>query len=288
MSKTFRAYHGREVALATKHHKEEVLGPPLLQKVGITLVVPEGLDTDLLGTFSGEVERPGVSRDVAVKKACLGMNALGLPLGLASEGSFGPHPQWMFMPVDHELLAFVDADQGITVVEQVLSTETNYSHIRVSAMDHDLMDFLSRAAFPSHGVVVRPDSGWQPGFLFKGITDSKTLGEAVEQCIGVSDNGYVHVETDMRAHMNPSRRAVLRQAAEALGTRLATPCPACGTPGWGVVDVIRGLLCEECGTKTTLVCAEVYGCVRCDYQQESPRGDGILKASPEFCPWCNP
>lgn len=287
MTETPRSYNGRQVALATKHHKEAVLGPPLLQAVGMTLVVPKGLDTDLLGTFSGEIKRAGIARDVAVKKACLGMKALGLSLGLASEGSFGPHPQWMFVPADYELLAFVDEDQSITVVQQVMSTETNYAQTRVRAVG-DLIDFLGPVQFPSHGLVVWPDSGLQAPFLFKGITDLETLGDAVKRCVGVSDNGYAHVETDMRAHMNPSRRVVLRDVAVALGQRLRTHCPECGTPGWGLVDVRRGLPCEECGTETSLVCAAIYGCVRCGYKNEIPREDGVIKTSPEFCPWCNP
>ncbi len=282
-----KSYHDQRVALATKHHKEEVLGPPLQTIAGVILKVPDGLDTDLLGTFSGEIPRPGPARDVAVQKARLGMEALGLPLGLASEGSFGPHPQWMVIPADFELLAFVDADQGITIVEQVLSTETNYAQTRAQSIS-ELSEFMTRTQFPSHGLVVRPDVGAQPGILFKGLIDHRTLDSAVRHCAQQSENGLAYIETDMRAHMNPSRRSVLHKAAAALARRLTRYCPACHAPGWGVTGVIQGLPCVDCGCETSLVRAEVHGCSRCDYSREIARSDGMQRASPQFCPWCNP
>ncbi|MDA8195006.1 MAG: hypothetical protein M0Z53_13550 [Thermaerobacter sp.] len=280
-------YHGRKVALATKHQKERSLGQPLKHAVGLKLVVPAGLDTDLLGTFSGEVDRKGTPREVALQKARLGMKAAGLTLGLASEGSFGPDPRLPFVPADHELLGFVDDDLGIEVIEQVISSNTNFAHEAARTLE-DLTDFLRRARFPSHGLIVRPNSGLQPGFLFKDITTIEALKEAVEQCACVSADGLAHVETDMRAHRNPTRRAVLREVAEGLGRRLKSVCPECGTPGWGLVDVSRGLPCEWCGGETELVRTEVYGCPRCLYRENRPRSDGLEAASPGDCAWCNP
>ena len=280
-------YQGRKAALATKHEKERVLGQPLQAAVGLTLYVPPDLDTDLLGTFSGEVDRQGTPREVALRKARLGMNAAGLTLGLASEGSFGPDPQLLFVPANHELLAFVDDELGIEVVDQILSVKTNYAH-EVTKTVEGLKDFLARARFPSHGVIVRPNSGLLPGLLFKGITKFETLKEAVKRCARASEDGLAHVETDMRAHMNPTRRQVLREAAVQLGRRLATLCPECRTPGWGLVDVTRGLPCQWCGKETELVRTEVHGCPRCAYRESNPRSDGLRVASPGNCSWCNP
>lgn len=280
-------YQGRKVALATKHQKQRVLGPPLRATVGLKMCVPDGLDTDLLGTFSGEVDRQGTAQEVALRKARLGMSVAGLTLGLASEGSFGPHPQLLLVPVDHELLAFVDDEGGIEVVEQILSSRTNFAH-DAARTPEDLKDFLERARFPSHGVIVRPNSGLQPGLLFKGITKFDGLKKALEQCASASADGLAHVETDMRAHMNPTRRQVLREVAMVLGRRLATLCLKCQTPGWGLVDMVRGLPCEWCGGETDLVRTEIHGCPRCEYRESYPRRDGLRVASPGNCPWCNP
>lgn len=280
-------YLGRKAALATKHRKEQVLGEPLQHAVGLALYVPDGLDTDLLGTFSGEVQRHGTPREVALSKARLGMSAAGMTLGLASEGSFGPDPRLLFVPADHELLAFVDDDLGIEIVEQVLSPKTNYAHDAVRTFD-DLREFLVRAFFPSHGLIVRPNTGVQPGLLFKGIRNVETLKDALERCAHASMDGLAHVETDMRAHMNPTRQQVLREVAVQLSRRLAALCPECRTPGWGLVDVVRGLPCEWCGAKTELICIEIHGCPHCAYRENVPRSDGLRVASAGDCAWCNP
>ncbi|HSW33828.1 MAG TPA: DUF6671 family protein [Steroidobacteraceae bacterium] len=38
------------------------------------------------------------------------------------------------------------------------------------------------------------------------------------------------LESDLRAHANPTRMAMIRQAAEDLATRYRSPCPRCGAP----------------------------------------------------------
>ncbi len=280
-------YRGRKAALATKHQKERVLGPVLYNGVGLEIYVPSDLDTDALGTFTGEVDRTGTPREVAVRKARWGMSVTGLPFGLASEGSFGPDPQLVFVPVDHELLVFIDDERGIELVEQIVSSHTNFSHIAIKTFEQ-LGDFLVHAHFPSHGLIVRPNSGLVPGFLFKGITSSDILQEAVERCASVSEDGLAHVETDMRAHMNPTRQRVLYEVAMGLSRRLTAACPQCGTPGWGVVDALKGLPCEWCGGETEWVMTEIYGCLLCDHREEYPRSDGMRTAPPAQCPWCNP
>ena len=50
-------FEGRKLLIATKHSKERVIAPILEEKLGVTCVVPTDFDTDLLGTFTGEIER---------------------------------------------------------------------------------------------------------------------------------------------------------------------------------------------------------------------------------------
>jgi hypothetical protein len=61
--------------------------PPL---PALRVVVAAEVDTDRLGTFTDEVERPGPPRETALMKARLGQRATGLPRALASEGRSGP------------------------------------------------------------------------------------------------------------------------------------------------------------------------------------------------------
>lgn len=286
MAKSKSIYEGKTVTLATKHQKEQVLAEPLAATLGLQLYVPPQLDTDLLGTFSGEIERVGTPREVAIRKARLGMQATGTTLGLASEGSFGPDPRMPFIPADHELLAFVDDDLGITVVEQHLSSKTNFAQRTVTPQE-DLGDFLVKVGFPSHALIVKANAD-PIHFLEKGIVSLDHLHQSITIAASQSTDGMAYVETDMRAHMNPTRRAVIGEVAYALSQRLKTLCPSCQAPGWGKTDVVRGLPCEWCGLATQLVKWEVYGCPRCAYQEQLPRSDGKTTAAQRDCAWCNP
>jgi hypothetical protein len=91
----------------------------------------------------------------------------------------------------------------------------------------------------------------------------------------VSPHGRARLETDMRAHFNPTRMQSLAVLAGRLAQRLARQCPACGTPGFGRTGTRTGLLCEGCGTAAEMVVAEVFGCPACDYSEERHRFDGL-------------
>lgn len=63
--------------------------------------------------------------------------------------------------------------------------------------------------------------------LIKGIRDQGELERALGRCAKASSEGLVQLETDMRAHGNPTRLRVLRTLAFRLVRRVASPCPAC-------------------------------------------------------------
>jgi hypothetical protein len=44
------------LVIATMHGKEKVIAPLLVKALGVKIIVPENFDTDLYGTFSGEIE----------------------------------------------------------------------------------------------------------------------------------------------------------------------------------------------------------------------------------------
>ncbi|MDA8228286.1 MAG: hypothetical protein M0T74_11430 [Desulfitobacterium hafniense] len=280
-------YHRREVCLATMHGKELAISAPFQETLGIFVRVPKGIDTDVLGTFSGEVEREGTPLEVLRKKIRLGMSKLGLSQGIGSEGSFGPYVHFPLIAQGHEILLWIDDERGIEVVEQKITTETNYGFKTVSAWE-ELGDFLKVSGFPSHALIVRPNSGFIPGLIFKGLRKEKQIKEAIERSASASNDSQAQVITDMRAHMNPTRMKVIGELAEKLARRIATLCPNCLCPGWGLVDIVRGLPCELCGLKTEQIAYEVYGCPSCNEKNTLPRQDGILKANPASCGFCNP
>jgi hypothetical protein len=64
-------------------------------------------------------------------------------------------------------------------------------------------------------------------------------------------------------------------------------CPACATPGFGIVEWERGLPCSGFGAPTEKVAATILGCERCRHQEVIP----IRRAAsldPKHCPACNP
>lgn len=83
---TRSSFFGRTAALATKHEKERAVARPLYAALGVTVIVPDGIDTDTLGTFTGEVKRRGSPREVALEKARLGLRPGEMSIGIASEG----------------------------------------------------------------------------------------------------------------------------------------------------------------------------------------------------------
>lgn len=192
-------YRGRTVVLTTKHGKERFVARPFGSAMGVTVRVAVDIDTDTLGTFTGEIARVGTPREVAISKARLGLLSTGEKLGLASEGSFGPHPHIPWLALDQEMLAFVDLQLGIEVVESVVTDKTNFGHCRAWHVE-DLGKFIQSSLFPSHALIVRPNDGIKPGFLFKGIVDNHALTSAVALCSSASDDWLALVETDMRAH----------------------------------------------------------------------------------------
>ena len=281
-------YAGQLVAVATKHEKERALSLPMRAALGLEVVVPEGIDTDALGSFTGEGARVGHPREVAAKKARLGMAKACLSLGIASEGSFGPHPHAPFIAGNQEILVFADDNLGIEVTEQMLSMDTNFAHCRISSSEDLPEDFLHRVRFPSHALIARPDTSCKPSLIKKGISSIAELQEAIEGLSTLSANGVVRLETDMRAHVNPTRMRVIRRTAIKLARRLRAHCPECTTPGWGIVDIKKGLPCRLCRWPTEFADREIYACPKCDYRRELPRQDGLKEADPRYCPLCNP
>jgi hypothetical protein len=268
-------YSGRHAALATQHGKRRALGPPLARRLGL-IVADVAIDTDAFGTFTGSRARTGTAAETALAKARAGMAAAGLDLGLASEGSFGPHPWLPFGAGGVETLAFIDAARGLELTLSSVSRRTNYAHLDVAA-GSDIAPFLGRVGFPRHALVVKGPDGT---VLAAGVTDMDALAR-------LAWPGH-RLETDMRAHLNPTRMAAIRVLGSRLAARLAALCAGCGSPGWGQVDVERGLPCAACGQPTQKIMAIINGCGACERRETIPRPDGVTAASPASCDWCNP
>lgn len=281
-------YAGHRAVLATMHGKEAVIAPALLERLGLILGVAPNLDTDVLGTFAGDIPRAGTIREAAFAKARLGMAATGLPIGIASEGSYGPHPQIPFATGGIELMALVDDARGIVISEYLVEDAPVYCHAHAQTID-DIVVFLHRIRFPEHAVIVKAaEPGVKAGPIYKGLRKKADLALSISKCAALSRDGRALVQTDMRAHMNPTRMGSIGRLAAAFAERVASLCPACAMPGYGQVDVEAGLPCEDCGSPSIMVRHRVFGCLTCGHRENRPRLDARLYADPGHCPLCNP
>jgi len=274
--------------LTTKHAKSMAVAPPFWEQLGAS-VLEYVVDTDQLGTFTGEIEREGSDLDCARRKCEWAFHQLGdkVDFALASEGSFGPHPFLPYLPVDHEVLYFIDRRRNFHLHLSYWSEETNYRMASVDSWEA-LQSFASASLFPSHALILRAHDRHTKGLIFKGIQSVVALEEAFEMLIRCSGQGKIWVETDMRASCNPTRMKVIGELATLLARRLGCLCPACHTPGWGKVRAEKGLPCRGCGHETELIKTKIYGCVNCTYTQASGRSDGLERADPGQCAVCNP
>lgn len=279
-------YAGLAAVLATRHGKERALNLPM-RRLGLSIRTVPDLDTDSLGTFSGEIARRGTPLETVIAKARLGMKASGLPLALANEGSFGPHPANPFVPADFELLVLVDDERGIIVKESLLSHRTCHSEFEADHLDA-FLPWLHRIGFPRQAVIVRPANAAPGEMLFKGLADEDSLARAIERCATASVNGRVVLQPDLRAHHSPQRMRLIRQLGWRMAARLASLCPACRSPGYGWLESRRGLPCGGCRAPTRLVLTEIHGCSRCPERQQQPPGHGLVSAEPGYCDYCNP
>lgn len=274
-------------ALATMHGKEEAIAPALRELAGLEVEVA-AINTDAFGTFTGEVDRPASPAQTALLKARAGMEESGASIGLASEGAYGPHPQAAFVTSGLELIAFIDDELGIELVEGARATSTNASRIDAGEVDERVLEWAAGVGFPDHALTVRPAGEGLAAPVFKGIREPEELEEAVERCAGDAPDGKARIETDMRAHVNPTRMAQIAVVAHSLGERLATRCPACSAPGFGAIEAVPGLPCERCGLPTDWSAEVIHACCRCEERATLPRPDGLEVADPANCGACNP
>lgn len=271
-------FTGQSALIATMHGKEAALRPPL-EALGFTIEVADGLDTDRFGTFTGDTPRAGDMLEAARAKARSALLQSDRRAGwvFASEGAFGPSAAVPVLAEARELIFALRPSDGLEVVETRVSFETNFAAIDLEP-GADPSDFLARIGFPQHAVILRGEDG---AILAKGVADRDALDAHI---VGRA----VRLETDMRAHLNPTRMGEIARAGEALARRLASPCPACAAPGFGLARVERGLPCGACGTPTELVRLEIHACPACGQEADRPRADGRKEAEPGECPACNP
>ncbi|MCY7401238.1 MAG: hypothetical protein LH477_09805 [Nocardioides sp.] len=289
-------YRDAGVGVVTQHHKTATLAQALGGPGGMRLRTVE-IDTDVLGTFTGDIKRVAGPVDTAIAKARLGIEATGHHRALASEGSFGPHPVVGIVTHHREVVVLLDAHTGLTVVghaeglapwtrSKIVSTADNPTHGR----SDDLAQLVRDLDPPRHRLIARPEDAAGRHLdrgITKGISNGHDLRAAVARAATWSTTGRVRVETDLRAHMSQLRHPLILQAATDLAKRLAHRCTRCGSPGFGRVETLRGAPCRWCRSPTDSILAHIDGCPACEHRVRRS-ADGSDAADPGTCAACNP
>jgi len=277
-------YVGQKIALLTQHGKEQVIASVLEPALDCIVEHVRGFDTDQLGTFTRDTPRPGSQLDALRRKARMGMNLSGLPVGLASEGSFGSDPFAGMFPWNIELMMLIDDRLGIEIVG-VAQGAGHSSHLQTSDWAA-VESFAERAGFPSNRLVLRPQDQNDPR-LHKGLSNWTALKSGFERCAAQAENGQVFVEIDLRAFANPTRMQRIGEATRDLLKRIQSRCPNCNSPGYWVAERLPGLPCSECGMPTSTYRSEVWQCPGCTHRVVSARLDKSV-TEPQHCSYCNP
>ena len=272
-------FRGRTLVIATMHQKEKVIGNYLQEKLGVVPSLPLGINTDAFGTFTREVKRKEMALATARLKCLKALEITGASLAVASEGSFGMHPNLPWVPANEEWVLLMDTKNKLEIFGYALSLETNLHSEEFSTWP-GLKNFAEKAGFPEHGIILSAGNTY-----LKNIKPEwPNLQQAFEGLI--RSNKAVLAETDMRAMRNPSRQKVILQATKAMVKKAFSTCPACKTPGYGTVATKRGLPCRQCHGPTNSVMYHVKGCSQCGRQTQKRVGQKL--EDPTYCNFCNP
>lgn len=278
------AHWQRGIAVPTLHGKVHIMAPVLEPATGCTLVHVPDVNTDQFGTFSGEVARLGSQLDAARAKARAALAHSSLDLALASEGAFVADPVAGVVPWNIEVVMLIERHGPLEIVGMAQGpARAGQGLVRTS---DELMQLARDLGFPEHRLCLRPDHAQDPR-IAKGLGSADTLLQAFTQTLAQSAHGQVLVESDLRAHCNPTRQAMIRRATEDLVQKMRSVCPACGLPGFSVSGHRPGRPCRQCASATREPLAHVWSCQVCRHTEERREGLPLL-ADPARCDRCNP
>ncbi|MTJ15119.1 hypothetical protein FJR11_21595 [Anabaena sp. UHCC 0187] len=281
-------YNHRVAILATMHNKEKVISPLLKEHLGINLIVPQDLNTDIFGTFTREIKRPDTQIITARLKAKKALKMYDEKIALASEGSFAPHPLIPYIYANREIIIFLDQENDLEIIGEIFSTETNFNHQTISSLE-EAEEFGTKVGFPKHGLVISLDNIFTGKTEFiKGITSQETLINSVEIAIKNTNGNKFNIETDMRAMYNPTRMKNIALTTQDLINKINSLCPQCNTPGFMINQKIPGLPCKLCHQPTSLIKAVIFQCQKCGFTQQQLFPNNQEFADPSLCEYCNP
>jgi hypothetical protein len=279
-------FKGRKIVIATMHKKEMVIAPIVEKFLGVQAMVPKNFDTDRFGTFTRDIERIGNQLETARIKLQTAMLQEKVDLGVSSEGSFEAHPSIPFIQSNLELILLIDNKNGLEIRGHYRTSETNIDGQYVKSVE-EALSFARKIGFPEHGVIVRESENGKFG-IHKNIQTEEELIKIVDAMLSSLFTKQAFVETDMRAHKNPTRMRAIEKATEDLIKNVLSLCPKCQIPGFVIIDFEKGLECSCCGIPTDLPKNDIYQCNKCGHEERRVVTKYGKTADPQYCRYCNP
>lgn len=277
-------FKGKKVVIATKHHKQDVIAPILERELHVTCFTPDNFDTNKFGTFTRTKKRKKTQLQTAIQKAkeALKISETEAEIAIASEGSFS-NSESAFIQTNLELVLLYYPKFNLTVYG-VHSAHSPNLRGEYAFSTQEALNIATQFDFPNHGIVLRTKPNSRK-ILTEEITNISQLESYLQNHF--LKNKKIFIETDMRAHRNPSRMQNIKLATKNLLQKLKTHCPNCNLPGYGVTNYQKGLPCQICHRPTSQKMSQISSCSACNFTQANII-DPKLKADPSYCSFCNP
>ena len=279
-------FAGRTLYIATMHGKEQVIVPLVTEAFWCSCALVEWIDTDQFGTFTREVKRPWDMLFTARAKIRCAMEKTGADLVIASEWSFGPYRAFPLVQANYELTVLYDRIHDREILGHYETVETNLNATYVSSVDEALA-FAESIWFPEHGIIVRrrkEKSRW----LYKEIPTKDALIDCCKKLFKRPLTSKIYLETDMRAHKNPTRLRAIAGSTKNLIEAASCLCPECQRP-WFVVTGYEGnRICVGCWRKTEFPTHQLKQCQWCHFVEREVLVFEKPYIEPSECSICNP
>jgi hypothetical protein len=266
--------------IVTKHNKEKVIAPILKERLGLKCIAVDSIDTDILGTFTGEIERTDSPLTAVKKKCLLGDSIQYVDFIIANEGSFGPHPFIPFLRADEEYMCLYDKHEKEFIVEKKIFLETNFSSEVVTSIDQ-IDSILEKFKFPSHGIIIKSNNQ-----LLKDLDSNIIIKKYASDFL--KTNGHCEIDTDMRAMKNPTRMDCIAQLTKKLVDSILSTCEQCNWHGFKVKEAVEGLQCSLCNRPTKSILYHLLFCNKCLFEKKIMYPNNKFNEDPTYCDWCNP
>ncbi len=287
MDQQYNGHHifkGRTVIIATMHGKEKVFSPILEKELGVKCLLASDFNTDAFGTFTGEVVRKDTPGATMQAKALAALQRSGKTLVVASEGSFGAHSSFSYLPANEEMVILIDLKNDLEIWGRYLTEKTNFNHREIKC-NEDLEAFKALIGYPQHAIILQTFDSEKVKRTWKDFSSNEDLKKTVQALL---ENGeHIRAESDMRAMRNPTRMRAIEHAVRDLVNNIKSLCPSCNAPGFVISDVVRGLPCGTCNLPTNAIKAQIYSCKKCGYRHKKCKGDAVFE-DPAYCDFCNP